>query len=256
MYNIIKNELYKVFHGKRLYVFLGILLALFIIPLIESLTGALEGFPMNGQNLSLNMLAFLSTNIIPGFIIVMMAGMITDEYIGGTLVLNLLHPVSRAKLLAAKMCAMTVALLTFLGFTLLTGYVLGTIFFGWGDAFIFQETVYSTQEGILLTVGSYLISLLPTLAFAAFAMLTAMLFSSSGVTVGVLLASVVGMSLLGQLLEGIQPYLIIYQLPFFQTALMGGEWREILSSLAVITVYGLGSYFIAVHLFKKKDLVY
>ncbi len=187
------------------------------------------------------MLSYLATNIIPLFIIIMMSGMLTEEYVGGTLKLSLLHPVTRSRLLTAKICALAVPILIFLVFTLLAGYGLGTAFFGWGDRFIYQDLVYTTREGIIFTVSSYLISFLPTLAFSALVMLISLQFTSGGAAVGALIGLVITMSIAGQLFKVIQPFLIIYRLTFFQTLLMGGELNQTILSL---------------YLFNKKDITF
>lgn len=107
MLSLVKNELIKLFAGKKIYVFmLAIVLANSLIG-VESLVGAID-IPVNGQNVPILMLPTIVNILLPLFVIVLVAGMITDEYANGTLKLSLIHPVSRTSLLTAKLLALGV----------------------------------------------------------------------------------------------------------------------------------------------------
>lgn len=256
MLSLVKNELIKLFAGKKIYVFmLAIVLGNSLIG-VESLVGAID-IPVNGQNVPILMLPTIVNILLPLFVIVLVAGMITDEYVNGTLKLSLIHPVSRTSLLTAKLLALGVILLYLLAFALLVSYVLGTVFFGWGEQFTYNDEVYTTTAGIIMTVGSYFISSLPLLTFGTIAMLISLKFSSGGATVGATLGLLLLLAFLGEVIEVIRPYLFVgyfrqLAVHVFET----GDLVRIVLGFLVMAGYGITAYLVSIYLFKKKDLAY
>ncbi|MCK8817605.1 ABC transporter permease [Natroniella sulfidigena] len=236
------------------------------LPSLEQVMGTIDeaGVVINGQTTPFYMLNFMITNILPLFIIIFMADMITGEYVQGTLKLPLLHPVSRTKLLAAKAIAISIVLLSLLVFSLILSYVLGTAIFGWGDQFIYQEadqtiqeaTTYSTSQGIIITLSSYLLSIYPLLAFGMLIMFLALLFNSSGVTAGISIGLIIFLSILGEVIEAIRPYLIINGFALFNILFVERDINYFTITLIVTTLYGIIFYLGSIYLFQNKDLQY
>lgn len=255
MLNLIRNEAIKVFLGKKLYVLmLGILLANSLIG-VESLVGSIE-MPVNGQNVPIYMLPTIVNILMPLFIIVLVAGMVTDEYVSGTLKLTLIQPVSRRDFITAKLFALGTLIVYLLSFSLATSYLMGTIFFGWGEQFIYEGEFFQTATGVMVTVGSYFISSLPLMVFGSLVILVSLQFNSSGAAVGTSLGLLLIVAFLGEIMPVIRPFLFVnyfrqFAVLIFQTGDMPGAALGVL----VMAGYGLGSYLVTVYLFNRKDLV-
>ncbi|KUO50839.1 MAG: hypothetical protein APF76_01270 [Desulfitibacter sp. BRH_c19] len=266
MFNLIKNEIYKIFKTKKIYVFMLVIFIYNFLPVLEQVTGAIEeaDVVINGQNIAFYMLNFMITNIMPIFIIVSISDMITGEYVNGTLILPLTHSVSRIKLLTAKIIALFIPLAILLLFSLVLSYALGTAIFGWGDQFIFQEVdqplqsavVYSTQEGIIVTFASYMLSIFPLLAFGMMIMLLALHFNSSGVTVGISIGLLIFLSILGSAVERLMPYLITNGFSLFKILYISRDMGEFIATSIVTAVYAIAFFLASVYIFNKKDLTY
>jgi len=255
MLRIIGNEVSKIFAQKKIIAFMFIVVAFSLLPAVEWALGEADVI-FTGQNLPLYMLATVNS-IIPIYLIVSLGDLISDEYVNGTLKIPLLHPVSRAKLLTGKLLAQIVpaALLSFLGMA--AAYGIGTLLFGWGEGFLYNESAASAGTGILLTLGSYLVSLLPLMVFAAVVMFFCLQLPSGGAAVAASIGVLLFLSLLGQLLDSIRPYLIItYFHEFSNYLFFTGDAGKILLSLAVMAVYGVMFYFGSILFFRKKDLLY
>lgn len=266
MFNLIKNEVYKMFKTKKILVFMLVIFVYNFLPSLEQVMGTIDQaeIVINGQTTPFYMLNFMISNIFPIFIIVSLADMITGEYVNGTLKLALLHPVSRVKLLTAKMIALTLVLFCILIFSLVISYAMGTLIFGWGDQFSYQEpdqliknaTVYPTIEGIYVTSSSYILSIFPLMAFGMIIMFMALLFNSSGVIAGISIGLVIFLSILGGAVEPIQPYLIVDGFSMFKEIFVLKDMTAFLNAILVTAVYGIGFFLASVYLFKKKDLTY
>lgn len=255
MFVLVRNEIFKIFAYKKIYVFIFILTMFTLLPLLELETGAIS-FVINGQNLPLYMLGTFNS-IIPIFIIVTLGDLITDEYINGTLKLPLLHPVPRTKLLTAKFLALTVSVTILLLVSLIVSYVIGTALFGWGDQLQFNDVVLATKVGFLSTIGAYISSVLPLMAFAAVVMFICLHFASSGAAVATSIGLLLGLSVAGQIVADLRPYLVItYFSEFPNTLFFTGSSSKIIQALVTMMIYGVSFYLSSILTFKKKDLLY
>ncbi len=208
-----------------------------------------QQFPLDILKLNLEML-------IPIFSAILISDIITDEYRSGTLKLPLIHPVSRIKLLNAKIITILVILIVLSIFSLVISYVLGLTLLDWGDSFMLNGKVYSTLNGILITVGSHLASIIPLLAFNLIIIMISLKLESSGTVVGAAVGLIFGFNILIQLSETIRPYVISYYFNYYPILLKNTLSKETLIGLLVITGYGIGTYFVCLNLFNKKDIVY
>ena len=265
MLKLIQNEIYKTFKTKKIYVFMFIIFFYNFLPSLEQVMGTIDHAEIliNGQSTPFYMLNFMIANIIPIFIIVSMADMITGEYVSGTLILPLLHPVSRTKLLTAKMIALFIPLIFLLVFSLILSYGMGTLIFGWGDYFSYQEpeqsladaTVYSTVDGILVTLGAYFVSIFPLVAFGMMVMFLALHLNSSGVTVGISIGLLIFFNILGAAVEPLIPFLIVNGFGLFKDIYVDQNLIQASRTVIITTIYGGIFFGASIYTFRKKDLI-
>jgi len=253
--NLIKNEFIKLFANKKIHAFLGVIFIVELIPVLLSLFSVYK--IQDGQTYPLFFFGITTTLILPIFLTIIISEMITEEYLTGTLSISLIHPVSRHKMIAAKTLTVVLTILLSLTFTMLLAYFIGTLLFGWGDAFLNKGITYTTSEGILLTVGTYLLSALPLLAYSMVIMFFALIFNSSAVVVGATLGLLITTTFAGYLVSEIQPYLISTYFNNFSYSLMfSNDMALLMMALKVIAFYGIVFYLLNSIILKKRDLVY
>jgi len=257
MLNVLKNELIKLFARRKIYVFLSILLIVSLAVLASSLiTRNLNSFIKEyGQTFPLTLFDSTASIIIPIFIIILIADLVTEEYVDGSLKLSLLRPVSRRKLLLGKMGALVIGIMVLLLFLLILGYAIGILIFGWGDQFLIKGRTLTTGEGLLFTLKVYMLSLLPYASFGALILLFAVFMSNTGSVVGIGIGILLISLLTGQVFPELSAYLIssYFNTLDLLTSDMGAP--EIICGLSLVAIYGILFYALSSWGFSKKDLL-
>ncbi|MDW7675501.1 MAG: ABC transporter permease [Bacillota bacterium] len=254
MIKLIKNELIKLGSGRRLQSFLLLLVASQLIPVLVTFVSGIKAF--EAQTYPLSMLGFTASWLLPIFLIVIIAQLVTDEYSSGTLVLSLIHPVSRGKLLAAKLLTLLLLILGSLGLSLLLAYVIGIVFFGWSPDFVLRGVSYSLLGGITKTIGAHLVAALPLLAFSALVLLLALTFNSSSVVVGIAVSLLFASMVLGQAIPSLRPFLITFYFTDLSYSLFFSEDSiQLTKGFVIVGLYGLIPYAISNIIFKRRDLL-
>ena len=252
---LIQNELVKLFAKKKIYIFMGII---FVMTLLLAFIYKFANIDktMSAQMFPLEILTMQLDMLLPIFISILIADIITDEYRTGTLKLPLIHPVSRKKLLNSKLFVLVITISFLLLFSLIISYGLGMSLFAWEEGFSFNETIYTANQGIFITIGSYIISILPLLTFSLLIMLISLKLSSSGAVVGSAIGLLFGFDILIQLSEVVRPYILNYYFRYYSILINKGIGEESIIGFLVIILYGTVAYLLAVKIFQEKDIVY
>lgn len=248
---LIKNEMYKVFKLNKLYFFIIIAMALLMVSAVSYSSDS--SYSVNGQSFPIWMI----NRIMPLFIFFMsllLAEIISDEYRNGTLKLFLLHPIDRIGLLNAKIAALIVSVFILLLSVMAGSYIIGTAFWGWGDKMVFNNTVFQTTQGILVTLQSYIITLLPCLGFGMVIVFVSVLSSSMGGTLGISLGIMFVLTALENVQE-INNYSIVHQMNLYQSFISNPQSENIIIGLVNVAVYTVIFYIGSVIAFKKKDIL-
>ncbi len=262
MLRLVNNEISRMFAKKKMFIFILILLAFTLtlsigiksVQLIGNLPP--EEVPqMTGQDMPMALLAAGIDFLLPVFLIILISDMFTEEYKNGTLKLPLLHPVSRQKVFLSKILALTIFVLILIVFQMITGYLVGTLFFEWGEGLNFINQVFEPTKGILLTIQSYGMSMLPILAFGMLVTLLSILINNSGAVVGSSIGIVFIFNIAGQLSDKISPYLINTHFKWFINLFQQGVSKTVIFSLTIILIYALVFLSASLWSFKRKDIV-
>ena len=255
MIQLIKNEMIKLVYNKKLLFFLLLIFVMVLVPVLISFLTRIR-FD-SGQTYPMFLYGILTTLVLPIFLSVLVADMITEEHVSGGFSIILVHPVSRIKLLTAKAITLYMVILFILVFTLLLSYGIGTLFFGWGDQFIDRGIVYPTTRGILITAGSYIISSLPLLAYGLGVILLGLLFTGSGAVVAVSTSLVLVFSVAGLLVNDLQPFLIsTYFISLSKLVFFYKSVPDIKIAGLVIFLYGLIPFIVSLVIIKRRNILY
>ncbi len=255
MVNLIKNELLKIYWHKKLTYFLLFICLMQFLPLLFAFISSMKIH--DGQTYPLFFVGIITSFLLPVFITVLVSEMITDEYVKGNFAVTLIHPVSRTKLLTAKAAALFLVINIVLAVSLITGYGIGTLLFGWGKEFVDHGVVYTTREGIFMTLGYYFYASLPLISFSFPVILLALIFQNSGLVVGITLGATFAAIILGLLVTEIQPYLInTYFTGLPQLLLSEAGLNDILRPVTVIFLYAFIPYLISLCLLNRRDILH
>lgn len=261
MTGLIKNEIYKFFKQKKFYLFMGVMIAVQLVNILQYQADSREqaSFLLNGQSYPLEALAESSLFIIM-FLAIFIAESIAEEYKRGTFKLVLLRPVTRVQFLIAKSAGVLVCICFMVVFTTLTAYGTGFFFLGWGEQLMVQgEPLFSKGgsiyggEGIMLTYTAAFAYILPVFGFAMLLMFIALLSLNVGITIGSALALFIFAPLLN---GGITAYSIVHIMNAFPVLFINQEAsREILFDTGIIFVYIVIFYIGSLIFIKKKDVL-
>ncbi len=254
---LLKNELYKLFRTKKLYVFAAIILAVLLLNLHNYQPGSertIWTFTY-GQSAPLVLINILSQFMVI-FIPIIIGDSISNEYRQGTLKLSLLRPITRSQLLRAKVASLFVFISIMVLFFIIASYAIGTYFLGWGSGTEYAGQLYTPIEGLLLTLGANALLILPFMAYGLFVTFIAVLSSNMSLTViSSLVIMTIGLNL--NVFEAIAPYSLAYHIAYFHENFVHTlDWRLALQSTGIIAIYLAAFSLFSFYKFKKKEILY
>ena len=211
-----------------------------------------------GQEYPLSLLEGM-VNLLPLLLIFIVSDMVAGEYNSGTLKLSLLYPVSRDRLLISKMMAILVMTVFLLAFTLVIGYIAGFLAWGWEEGFTYMGMEYSTGKGILVTLQSYLITVLPVFSLGLLFLFLSLLVKNGTAALGLSFVIFLAMSFLSDFMDIARPILITSYLNIFQFILLRDESSElsrmILPGFAVLVLGTTLLIAVSLLYFQRKDIL-
>ncbi|WBW99104.1 ABC transporter permease [Oceanirhabdus sp. W0125-5] len=243
MLSLIKNELFKLFHSKKIYVFAIIITALAILGSI-TMKKQMPAAEITLHIVPQFMLVAVMEAIMVIFSVVLISDMITDEYKCGTLKLPMLHPISRLQYFASKVISVVIITVLILLFTMVISYILNFIILGTGGALDVSE--------FLNVLKAYILSTLPLLAFDMIIFFIAINLSSGGAAIGLSLGLYFALEIAGQIIKGSGKYLIT---TYFTLFIDKAPKDTLIEGLIAIGLYSIVFFLISQIIFKRKDIL-
>ncbi|HKL13622.1 MAG TPA: ABC transporter permease [Halanaerobiales bacterium] len=254
LYSLIKNEYYKLFKKKKIYIFTLIIIAMAFIPvIINKIEDAGITFTVN--TLPLENLSWSTEMIIPIFVAILVADLITTEYNEGTMKLSLVSSASRLELLTAKIITLISVIILLVIFTMMISYLSGALFLEWGIPFQFNDLTLTETQGILYTIGLYLLSVVPLSAFGVLIMFLGFKLKSGGSVVGLTIGIFFLMNILRQISTLFRPFVLSN---YFNTAYLlssHGLSNKIVVLTIISAVYFLVFLGLSISDLVMKDIV-
>ena len=254
---ILKNELYKLFRTKKLYVFAAIILAVLFLNLHNYQPGSERTIWTfaHGQSAPLALINILSQFMVI-FIPIFIGDSITNEYRQGTMKLSLLRPISRSQLLRAKTASLFVFIAVMTIFFIVASYAIGTYYLGWGSGTEYAGHLYTSTEGILLTLEANALLMLPYMAYGLFVASIAVFSSNMSLTIiSSLVIMTIGLNL--NVFEAIAPYSLAYHIAYFhENFVHTPDWKMALQSTGIVASYLIVFCWLSFTKFRKKEILY
>ena len=257
MLKAVSVELWKMFHGMKLYILCGILVLMSLMIALSMIVSnsPASSVPINGQSFPILLLGSIGKDIVPILMVIASAGLLSDELRNGTLKGLLVRPVTRLEVLAGKAGALLVYILLFLMVTLISGYGWGLLFFGWGKGFIPPIAPVSAGIGIVRTIGAYALTVLPLFGFGAVVLLLSQWLISSNAVIALSLGLFLGMQLASRLVERIR-FALISEHFAVGIGWLDGTGSRIGVSIMVSVLYILFLSAISAVSIRSKDILY
>lgn len=270
-------ELVKTFLKKRTYI--GFALVLLIIPLIEvamkiegagvirSLTRSLQedfffvGNLFNGWLVSYNMMNALWVHI-PLLVSFVAGDMLAGEATAGTYRLILIRPVSRTRILFSKYIATLVYTVVFIFFLAALSIGLALLLLGRGDLVVMNRGILILPEAevawrflVAYALASWMMLTIASLSFFFSSFVENAIGPIVG-TMGVLIVSVIILTIPVDLFESIRPYLFMYYVNIWQKVFMDPvPWNAILNDALVLGAYSAAFVGATWFIFVRKDIL-
>lgn len=246
---LVKNELYKSFRSKKIYIFL-LILFMFIAVIGTTLIYMKlpQGYDPNlvnrlkGPAFPITILSSITDLILPILITLLVTSTINDEYNSGTLKLPLLHGNTRSQIIDAKIISLTLLLFILFLAILVFTYLFGVIL--WGNSIL-------RYESIIYTIKIFGVTLIPFISFTIIILFMGLKISNSGILIAIIITILILSSLLSDSLTKIKPFLLTYYLKVFS---MGTSENIFVKGCLVSCIYGLIFYILAKLSFSRMEI--
>ena len=207
----VKNELYKLWKGRRLGIFLLILfvtcIAMGVLVISIQMKGLLEKDvidSMTGGNFPTQVLGMIADIVLPVFATLFVTFLVTDEADSGSLKLPLLCGQSREKLIAAKAVVVLISAMALIAVTYVTSNIVAVAF--WGSdtvvAALFQNAVIYAETYFALAGWSMVV------------LFVSLFVKNSGSMVGIAVIVLV----IGCILSSASPQIAKYEVMYYLKA--------------------------------------
>lgn len=277
MIRLVYNELIKIFSKYRTYISFGAILIL--MPLV------LWGFSYGGGKMQTDIMErFKDSFIITGtlfngffatyitmnflwlhipFLIKLVAGdVIAGEGASGTLRIYLIRPVSRIRIIIAKLIATYIYTISVVLFFIIMSLGLGTIWLGSGDLLVMHEgiIIYSSVEALGRFLLGFTFALANLLVVSSLCfMLSSFVNNGIGPMIGAMSVIMVGLAITTipiELFETIRPWFFTSYFEIWRQAFYDPiPWGEIGSGLTILLGHAFIFVLIAIITFNRKDIL-
>lgn len=190
MFKCLRNELYKNFRSKKLYVIFSIIV-LFQFIMAFGINNIANETGMSGYLDLINLWSFpfqfisqTLSNLFLIMVIVLISGAFSDENNDGTLKLSLIRPITRTEFLFSKIISSIIITAFLLFVSFLTSLLFARIFFSSEGSFFYDmNTVLTIRDGMMRTILYYLFALYPLTGYAMIVLFLSNLFKKTSLTI-------------------------------------------------------------------------
>lgn len=178
MLKVFKNEMIKMISGKKLYIFSVILILSIIVMAI--LSKSIPSVKIGPQNFVAQMImnGMIMEPLIPIFMILVAAEIITEDYSSGTLKFTLMSPISKIDVFAGKLLFMVVYIVILIAICFVSSYIIQMFFCGFGNSSIFFKTFIYNLKCFAVVIPSLI-------AFSVIIGTISLCITSSGAVIGI-----------------------------------------------------------------------
>ncbi|WP_010246007.1 ABC transporter permease [Acetivibrio cellulolyticus] len=241
-----KNETSKIFSKKKfIFLFSISLLVTVAASTINLLSSRNFGAPLlNNANLPVTVLNFMSSLLLPLFILMLTSDLFSGEFSDNSIVMSLVRPITRNKLYISKILAIGISIL----FLLLGTFLISLI------ASLFGGNLSTCLSKLPSNFIAYVSAVIPMLLVAIITAFAAQFTKSGSLTVVIMILASIFMSAASLIFPEIIPFMPTTYLTWYQNFYTDFNLSIILNQLLYILAYGIIFMFAGTYLFTQKDI--
>lgn len=245
MITVLKNEFYKLFRGKKLYVSILIITLIYIAAFmaIKAAPNTEEFFELKTgtiSNLGSFMLVMFNQTLIPVLGIVLITDIFTEDYKQGTLKYTVMQPISRSEVMVGKISAIFVYV-EMLFLFIFVMHILCSVL-------ILNKPINGAE--IATTLYSFTMSSIPLMGFFSICIFVSLIVNGIGAAIGANIGILLLLQVLYQVLEKLRIYNIYGYFTMF-----ADTQAPIGIGILISSMYVLVSLAISVVIFRKRDIL-
>ncbi|MFZ5988811.1 MAG: ABC transporter permease subunit [Bacillota bacterium] len=239
------NETQKILSKKK-YIILFIISVFVTITasVINIITGQSLGAALfNNISLPITILNFMSSLILPLFILMLTSDSFSGEFLDSSIVMSLVRPISRYKIYISKIISIGVCTFAFLLGTFLVALI-ASLFGG-----RINDIIYMIPKSFI----SYLAAVIPMLLIAVLTAFMAQFTKSGSATIVLMILASVFLSTVSIFVPEIVTFLPTTYFGWYQNFYSGTDIIRTLNELLYILAYGIIFLSAGSYLFERKD---
>ncbi len=240
------NETYKIILKKKfIFLFSVSILITAAASIVNLITGSGFGVSLlNNASLPVTILNFMSSLLIPLFILLLTSDLFSGEISDNSIVMTLVRPISRNKLYISKILSIGVSTMALLLGTFVVSFIASLI--GGNFSEIISRLPYNLM--------SYIAAVVPMILIAIITAFAAQFTKSSSLTVVIMIMASAFMSFISLFVPKIVTFLPTTYLTWYQNFYSGVNFTVVLNELLYIIAYGIIFMFAGTYLFLQKDI--
>ncbi|OPZ93946.1 MAG: ABC-2 family transporter protein [Firmicutes bacterium ADurb.Bin419] len=241
-----KNEVFKII-SKRKFIFLFSISILITIAasVINLLADRNLGAPLlNNAHLPITVLDFMSSLILPLFVLMLTSDLFSGEYSDNSIVMTLVRPITRNKLYISKILAIGISIL---------GLLLGTFIISLA-ASLLGGNLSDCMDKLPSNFISYVSSVMPMLLIAIITAFAAQFTKNGSLTVVIMIMASVLMSAASLFIPELATFAPTTYLSWHRNFYSELNLQVITNEFLYMLAYGIIFMFAGTYLFAKKDI--
>lgn len=240
------NETYKIFSKKKfVFLFSVSILVTIAASMINLLTGRNLGVSLlNNANLPVTVLNFMSSLLLPLFILMLTSDLFSGEFSDNSIVMSLIRPITRNKLYISKILAIGISILCLLLGTFMVSFI----------ASLFGGNLNDILSKLPANLISYISAVIPMLLIAIISAFVAQFTKSGSLTVVIMILASILMSAVSIFAPEAVPFLPTTYLTWYQNFYSEVNFTLVINEFLYILAYGIIFMFAGTYLFQQKDM--
>lgn len=240
------NESFKIFTKKKFAFLFSISILVTVMAAVVNLLAdrTFGASLLNNANLPVTVLNFMSSLLIPLFILMLTSDLFSSEFSDNSIIMSLVRPITRNKLYISKILAVGIGILSLLLGTFIITFIVS----------LFGGNLSACLSKLPSNFITYISAVIPMLLIAIVTAFAAQFTKSGSLTVVIMILASVLMSAVSVIFPEIIPFMPTTYLAWYQNFYNEPNFAVIINELLYILAYGIIFMFAGTYLFHQKDV--
>lgn len=246
MLKVLKNEIIKMYSGKKFYVLSAVLIVCIAIMAVLG-KGDVSSEITANNFLVRTLFGMVMKPVIPMFMVLVIAEALTEDYTHGTMKFSLMTPITKAEFILGKLIFIAIYALILLIISFVGSYIVGGMVFGLGNRTEFLNT-------FITNIKVYASVVFPLISFSMVISVLALLINNSGAVIGLGIGIDVIMMMIDSQIKNAAYYTFSSGMYAYTSVYKLGA-HKIPISLLPACLYVCVCLLLCIVVIKKKDIV-